>query len=87
MSDTPPEASFWSKIKPAHWIALILVVVVILFVTQNREPVSISLFWANVSAPLWLILTLIFGIGWLSGYLATRRRTKAKQAAQSQRRK
>lgn len=87
MSDTPPDASFWSKIKPAHWIALILVVVVILFVTQNRSTVSIDLFWASVSAPLWLVLTLIFGIGWLSGYLATRRRTKVQQAAKSQRRK
>lgn len=87
MSETPPNASFWSKIKPSHWVALILIVAAILFVAQNRITTSIELFWLSVQAPLWLVLTLMFGIGWLSGYLATRRRSHAKQLAKEQRKK
>lgn len=78
MSETPPNASFWSKVKPAHWIALILVIVAILFVAQNRGTTSIDLFWLSVQSPLWLVLTLMFGVGWLSGYLATRRRANVR---------
>lgn len=87
MSTPSPEPSFWSKINPSHWLALILAVVAILFVLQNRQEVSADLFWVSVQSPLWLILIVMFAIGWLSGYLATRRRTNAKQAAKRPSRK
>ncbi len=81
MSDSSSKPSFWSKVKPSHWIAVILVLLAILFVVQNRGPVSVELFWLSVQSPQWLILALMFGVGWVSGYLATRRRANAKQAA------
>lgn len=76
MSDPSPAPGFWAKVKPHQWIAGILVVLAILFVIQNRGPVSVDLFWISVGSPLWLILIIMFGVGWLSGYLTTRRKAK-----------
>ncbi|HYZ52641.1 MAG TPA: LapA family protein [Streptosporangiaceae bacterium] len=43
---------------------------------QNRQRVSIDLFSARVTSPLWLILVITFLVGMFIGMLATRRRAK-----------
>ncbi|QBJ96279.1 LapA family protein [Rhodococcus sp. ABRD24] len=74
---TPKSGSFLSRVSPPQWAALVLAVLAIIFVAQNRNTVSISLFWVSVEAPLWLTLTIIFAIGWVAGVLTMRRRGKA----------
>lgn len=84
MSDHSHKRTGWSRIRPAHWIALILVVLAIVFVMQNRGAVSIDLFWISVASPLWLTLVLMFAVGWLSGYLTAGRAETARTAKRGQ---
>ncbi|MGW9349725.1 Protein of unknown function [Nocardiopsis flavescens] len=54
---------------PKLWVALVLLVGVIVFIVQNREPTDINLLLITVTAPLWATLTaaVVAGgaIGWL----------------------
>jgi uncharacterized integral membrane protein len=54
---------------PQQWLGLLLVAVAIAFIAQNRSDVTIALLWATVSAPLWLVLTLLSVIAFGGGYL------------------
>lgn len=55
-------------------IALILVVLAAIFVAQNRARVPVDVLWVHSSSPLWLLLTIIFVFGLLTGRLLHRRR-------------
>jgi uncharacterized integral membrane protein len=58
----------------AHWLAVILTVVAIVFVVQNRQHISIDFFWANVTSPMWLVLLITAVVGVAIGFLISRRR-------------
>lgn len=64
------------RVLAAHWLALALTVVAAVFIGQNRQRVSIDLFWARVTSPLWLTLVITALVGLFIGMLATRRRAK-----------
>lgn len=57
-----------------RWLAIVLVIVTISFVAQNRNRVQLDLFWLNMRAPLWLALVVIALIGVVVGFLAARQR-------------
>ncbi|MFI5428537.1 lipopolysaccharide assembly protein LapA domain-containing protein [Aeromicrobium sp. UC242_57] len=57
-----------------RWIAIVLVVLTVLFIVQNRNQVDINLFWIHVRMSLWLVLFVMAAIGAAIGYLASRRR-------------
>jgi len=59
--------SFAGRLTPGNWLAIGLAVVAIAFILQNREPVSIDLFFLSAQLPLWISLGLVFIVGWLSG--------------------
>lgn len=61
-----------------RWLSILLVVVVLLFVVQNRNPVDITIFAVTISSPLWLTLTITFVLGLAAGIIRTRRRGSAK---------
>ncbi|CAM2858036.1 LapA family protein [Prescottella defluvii] len=75
---TQKSDSILNRVSPTQWGALALAVLAIIFVAQNRQSVSISLFFVSVTSPLWLTLLVIFAVGWLVGMLTTRRRKQAK---------
>jgi uncharacterized integral membrane protein len=56
-----------------RWLSLLLIAVVVVFVAQNRGPVSIALLAVSISAPLWLTLSITFLIGLVAGVARTRR--------------
>ncbi len=58
----------------AHWVAVVLTVLVIVFVADNRDRVSIDLFFVHLHSPLWLILAAATVIRILIGLLIARRR-------------
>lgn len=62
------------RVASAHWVALVVAVLAVLFIGQNRDQVSIDLFWAHLTAPLWLILMAMTVAGLVIGVLAARRR-------------
>lgn len=59
-----------------RWLALLLIVLTIAFVVQNRERASISLFFLSISPPLWVVLTILFLVGWVVGAYVTPRRRR-----------
>ncbi|MCM3660537.1 LapA family protein [Georgenia satyanarayanai] len=64
------------RVEPSTWVGLALAVLAIAFVVQNRGEVRIELFWLSVGAPMWLVLLLIFLVGWAVGALVRRRRAR-----------
>lgn len=62
----------------SQWIALGLTVIAIVFIVQNKNSVSVDLFWVSVRSPLWFILVIVFALGWVVGVLTARGRNKRK---------
>ena len=59
-----------------RWLAVALIIVVIIFVVQNRTSAPIQLFTVQVSLPQWSILAIILAVGLLAGYLLGRVRRR-----------
>ena len=78
MSETENERKKFIEFGPQQWLGLLLVVVAIVFIAQNRNDVTIWLLWASVSAPLWLVLTVVALIGVAAGYLFGRRNRRRR---------
>ncbi|MEU7813835.1 LapA family protein [Pseudonocardia sp. NPDC049154] len=59
----------------ARWVvALVVAVLTVVFVLQNRDPVNVYLFTLTLSAPLWLLQVVMIAVGLLLGLVVTRRR-------------
>jgi len=61
-------------------VPMILTIIAIVFIAQNRQNVSVSLIFATVTMSLWLLLTIIFVLGLLVGLLVARSRGRRKAA-------
>lgn len=77
-SDEASSAREGSKgLTPQRIVALLLAVLVVAFIVQNRATVTLSLLTIQVSAPLWMafLATAVLGalIGWLLTGRAARR--------------
>lgn len=73
-SGTSKAKSWLQRITIKQWIAAAIVIVVLVFILQNRESVRIELFFGQMYQPLWLTLGVTFGLGWLVGAFSFRRR-------------
>jgi putative membrane protein len=62
------------QLRPAWVVAGVLVVVAVVFIAQNRGRVSMHLFAATLSAPMWLLLSSIALVGAAVGALLRARR-------------
>lgn len=71
-----PSTSRGFELSPRNIVAVVLVLIAALFIAQNRNSVSIDLFWISVRAPLWIILVVFFAAGWVTGLLTSRRSKK-----------
>jgi uncharacterized integral membrane protein len=74
MSTQPEARSFFSNLTAGNWLAIFLAILAIAFIVQNRERISIDVFFVSASLPLWVSLALVFIVGWLSGRLWKGRR-------------
>ncbi|MEV6065086.1 lipopolysaccharide assembly protein LapA domain-containing protein [Nocardia sp. NPDC052001] len=73
---SPEKRSLLSRITPNQWIALVITVLAVIFVAANRNKVSIEFLLVSVTSPLWLILLVMFVIGWIAGLLTARSRRR-----------
>lgn len=79
-SDASEKGFSVGSIPPRVWIALVLLVVAVLFVAQNRDSTEIQVLFISVVAPLWATLAVSVGVGLLIGLLlrpSDRRRRRA----------
>lgn len=69
-----PKRGVSSYLTPERIVALILTVLAVAFVLQNRASTTIQVFWIEVSTPLWFTLLTVFVVGWVVGVLMGKRR-------------
>ena len=67
--NTQSEKSGFSlaNLSAANWLAIVLVILAAAFILQNRDRVTIDVFHVGIQMPLWLSLSVMFVVGWLSG--------------------
>jgi putative membrane protein len=61
-------------VRPGRVFALILAILAVVFIAQNRARVEVSFFTVDVSAPMWLLLTIMTVVGLALGLLIGRLR-------------
>ncbi|GAA4785533.1 hypothetical protein GCM10023200_19330 [Actinomycetospora chlora] len=79
MTDTPPRNAARPPASKAwyqgRWVLpAVLAVLVIVFILENRDPVTIRLLIPVVIMPQWAALTITLALGLLIGALLVRRR-------------
>jgi uncharacterized integral membrane protein len=83
MSSTPVDSparnkkgigSWFAAVPIRTWLALVIIVLALVFVLQNRREASIYLFNVSITAPLWMTLLITLVVGVVVGLLAHRRR-------------
>lgn len=62
------------RIRPRQVVALLIILLLAVFIGQNRETVDIELFTIDIMAPLWLTLSVVTVLGLVIGLLVRRRR-------------
>lgn len=70
--DRAAKPSLLTRISPRQWVAIVLAILAIIFVAQNHHRVDINILTVTIRSPLWLILLIMFVVGWIVG-LFTRR--------------
>ncbi|WP_280276368.1 DUF1049 domain-containing protein [Nocardia wallacei] len=53
-------------------MAVVLTVLAAVFVIENRGRVEIEFLLITIRSPMWLVLLVVFAVGWLSGMLFRR---------------
>ena len=75
MSSTAPSRSGGIQgFLKRRWLSILLVILAGVFIAQNRDRVSIDLFLVKLTAPLWLVLLILFVAGLVAGLTTFRRR-------------
>ncbi|HXV93722.1 MAG TPA: lipopolysaccharide assembly protein LapA domain-containing protein [Pseudonocardia sp.] len=72
----PPPVERGRRITARQIAAIVIAVLVVVFIVQNRDRVRIELFTLTLSAPLWLLLTVMALLGLIVGLLLGRRRRR-----------
>jgi putative membrane protein len=62
------------RITARQVVAVVVAVLTLVFVLQNRGPVDVHLITLTLSAPMWLLLVVMIAVGLLVGYAVTRRK-------------
>ena len=66
------KSSVVSRISATQWLALVLTVLAVVFIIENRNRVDIEFLLITIRSPMWLILLVMFVVGWLAGILVRR---------------
>ncbi|GAA1450651.1 LapA family protein [Nocardiopsis tropica] len=69
-----------SSVPPRMWVALVLLVVTVLFVAQNRDTAQIQFLVLSLTAPLWAALAVSVAAGVVIGLLVRPSRRRRRGA-------
>lgn len=72
----PPDTS--NGLSPKQIVAILLGVLAVVFVLQNRADASINLLWITVTMPVWVAFAGLLVVGIVIGYLLAGRRAKRR---------
>jgi lipopolysaccharide assembly protein A len=73
-SVSPAHGGVRRRLRSRYAVAALIVALAALFIAQNRDRLHIRLFWLSVSAPVWLLLTVMVLAGMAVGALVRSRR-------------
>lgn len=76
MPTSQPHRTPLSTLVRERWLAIVLVILSVLFVAQNRNRVDFNLFWIHLRMPLWFVLLAMVVIGAVVGFLGARQRRR-----------
>ncbi|MFC9894547.1 hypothetical protein ACFVMC_12725 [Nocardia sp. NPDC127579] len=68
-----------SRLSLNQWLALALTAIAIIFFFENRDKVEIEFLLISIRSPMWLILLVMFAVGWLTGVLMLRKRGASRK--------
>ncbi|MEV0248895.1 hypothetical protein AB0H76_19990 [Nocardia sp. NPDC050712] len=74
MDQSTKKPSPLSRLSLNQWLALILTVLAVIFFFENRDKVEIEFLLISIRSPMWLVLLVMFAVGWLTGVLTLRKR-------------
>ena len=57
-------------------LGIVVLVAAVVLIAQNSQDAPVHIFWMNVTMPLWVLLTITFVLGGLTGWLLKARRVK-----------
>lgn len=70
----------WLRSIPPHtWVALVIAVIALVFILQNRQQASVRLFNMSLTAPLWTTLLVTLVVGFVVGLLTRRNRRAGRR--------
>ncbi|MBF6147346.1 hypothetical protein A5780_20440 [Nocardia sp. 852002-20019_SCH5090214] len=72
--DRAAKPSLLSRISARQWVAIVLAVLTVIFVAQNHHRVDINILTVTIRSPMWLVLLIMFLVGWVAGLLTRRSR-------------
>jgi len=79
MSNSPQDPRLEGRsITPRQVVAIVLAVLALVVVVQNREDVTLTLLMVEVTMPLWVASLVLLLIGAVVGWLLSSRRRRAK---------
>lgn len=78
VSQRSPDQARGRKVTPRRVIAGVLIVLAVIFIVENREPVEIRLIVPLMTVPLWVALTGLFLVGCVAGWLLARRHASGR---------
>ncbi|MBM9462006.1 hypothetical protein JL108_01020 [Aeromicrobium sp. YIM 150415] len=56
-----------------RWQAIVLAIVAVVFIVQNRHDTKITFLWMDLRSPMWLTLTAVTLLGVAIGVIVNRR--------------
>ena len=59
---------------PRTWVGIVIAILAIAFILQNRQSVAIQLLVFTMQAPQWITLSVVFLAGFVTCWLIARRR-------------
>lgn len=62
-----------------YWLPLILVIIAVIFISQNTQRVSVDFLFISFRSWLWLVLTVVAVGGVIAGWFLGRNSVKAKK--------
>ena len=61
-----------------RWLALVILVVVVVLILANQDPVTFNLVFTQFETPEWVVILVTFLLGAIVGWIAKTRRASRK---------
>lgn len=59
-----------------RWLSIVLLIIALVFIFQNQQEVNVHFLGFTLAWPMWLTLIVILLVGFLIGFLRTRKSKK-----------